>query len=87
VALDPGLAEQSLGRKLTEAEAAFARDLEAVFAEGIHAFAEVATALARRGTLRPSNRTGVWTEEALLQELADVNASLDAAYAEAGIGA
>jgi hypothetical protein len=87
VVLNPRLAEQSLGRTLTDAEAAFARDLEAVFAEGIHTFTEVATALARRGTLRPSGQAGAWTEETLHQELAEVNASLDAAYAESGIGA
>jgi hypothetical protein len=70
-----------------DAEAAFARDLESVFAEGIHEFAGVAAALAKRGTLRPSGQTGVWTEETLLKELSVVNASLDAAYAESGIGA
>ncbi len=87
MALDPRLAEQALGRPLTDSEAAFARDLEAVFAEGIHAFADVAAALAKRGTRRPSGETGLWTEDVLLQELSAVNASLDAAYADSGIGA
>ncbi len=87
MALDPRLAEQSLGRPLTHAEAAFARDLEAVFTEGIHAFADVAAALAKRGTQRPSGETEAWTEAALVQELSLVNTSLDAAYADSGSGA
>ncbi len=87
MALDPKLAEQALGRMMTESEVVFARDLEAVFAEGIHVFADVAAALAKRGTLRPSGETGLWTEEILLRELSAVNASLDAAYAASGIGA
>jgi hypothetical protein len=87
VALDPRLARQSLGRPLTELEAAFARDIEAVFAEGTHLFADVATALAKRGTQRPSGEGGAWTEESLARELEAVNAALDAAYAESGIGA
>jgi hypothetical protein len=87
VGLDPKLATQSLGRPLTEAERRLAADLEAVFAEGVHEFAAVAESLAERGTARPSGDPGPWTEAALIAELAAVNASLDAAYAERGIGA
>jgi hypothetical protein len=87
VILDPRLATQSLGRPLMDAEAAFARDLEAVFAEGIHAFADVAAALSKRGTVPPSGAPGAWTEQSLMRELAAVNASLDDAYAQSGIGA
>jgi hypothetical protein len=87
VGLDPKLAMQSLGRDPTAAEQAFARDLEAVFAEGVHDFAAVAAALQARGTARPSGDSGAWTETVLGDELAAANASLDAAYADHGIGA
>jgi hypothetical protein len=85
--LDPKLATQSLGRPLTEVERRLAAELEAVFAEGVHEFAAVAAALVARGAPRPSGDPGPWTEAALVAELAAVNASLDAAYAEHGIGA
>jgi hypothetical protein len=87
MALDQRLARQSLGRPLTDVEQVFARDLEAVFAEGLHDFAKVAKALQARGTARPSGRKGPWTESALQEELAALNASLDTAYAENGVGA
>jgi hypothetical protein len=85
--LNPQLATQSLARPLSEIEAALARDLEAVFAEGVHDFAKVAAALQARGTKRPSGGAAAWTEAVLHQELAALNASLDAAYAADGIGA
>ncbi len=85
--LNPGLARQSLGRPLTEVEEAFARDLEAVFAEGVHDFATVAAQLARRGVRRPSGQTGGWTEATLGDELAALNTALDQAYATHGLGA
>jgi hypothetical protein len=87
VELDPKLATQSLGRAPNARELALARDLEAVFAEGIHAFDAVAASLQARGTPRPSGASGAWTEQALAEELAAINASLDAAYAENGTGA
>jgi hypothetical protein len=87
MALDQQLARQSLGRPLTDVEQDFARDLEAVFAEGVHDFGEVAAALEARGAPRPSGQGGGWTEAALQDELAALNASLDAAYAGHGIGA
>ena len=52
-----------------------------------HDFEEVARALERDGVKRPSGETGPWTAAVLEQELANINASLDAAYAENGIGA
>ena len=39
------------------------------------------------GVKRPSGAPGPWTAAVLEQELATINASLDAAYAENGIGA
>ena len=48
---------------------------------------EVARALERDGVKRPSGEQGPWTAAVLEAELARINASLDAAYAEHGIGA
>ena len=81
------LMHQSLGRALTQEERALADALEAVFRSGEQDFEEVARALERDGVKRPSGASGAWTAAALEQELAEINASLDAAYAENGIGA
>lgn len=81
------LMHQSLGRAFTQEERALADALEAVFRSGEQDFEEVARALERDGVKRPSGATGSWTAAALEQELAEINASLDAAYAENGIGA
>ena len=81
------LMHQSLGRPLSPAERALADALEAVFRAGVHDFAEVARSLERAGVERPSGEEGPWTVAVLEQELAAINASLDAAYAENGIGA
>ena len=78
---------QSLGRPFTAEERALADALEAVFRAGEEDFEEVARALERRGVPRPSGEPGGWTAAVLEQELARINASLDAAYAENGIGA
>jgi len=81
------LRHQSLGRPLNAEERALADAMEAVFRTGQHDFAEVARALERDGVKRPSGEKGPWTAAVLEQELAAINASLDAAYAENGIGA
>jgi Recombinase-like helix-turn-helix domain len=81
------LMHQSLGRPLSAEERALADALEAVFRSGQHDFEEVARALEQGGVKRPSGATEPWTAAALEQELANINASLDAAYAENGIGA
>jgi hypothetical protein len=81
------LRHQSLGRPLTGEERALAEALEAIFRAGQHDFAEVASALERNGVKRPSGGAGPWTVAVLEQELAQINASLDAAYADNGIGA
>ena len=81
------LKHQSLGRPLTDAERALADALEKVFLTGQHDFEEVARALERDGVKRPSGQQGPWTATVLEHELATINASLDAAYAEHGIGA
>jgi hypothetical protein len=81
------LAHQSRGRPLTEAEAALAAALEKVFRSGEQNFEAVARALERDGVRRPSGTTGPWTAAVLEQELSQINASLDDAYAENGIGA
>jgi len=81
------LMHQSLGRPLTAVERALADALEAEFSSGQQDFEEVARALERDGVKRPSGANGPWTAAVLEQELAEINASLDAAYAQNGIGA
>jgi hypothetical protein len=81
------LRHQSLGRPLSAEERALADAMEAVFRTGQHDFAEVVRVLERDGVKRPSGEKGPWTAAVLEQELARINASLDAAYAENGIGA
>jgi hypothetical protein len=81
------LENQSRGRVLTVEEEALADALEAIFRTGEQDFEEVARALERARVKRPSGITAPWTAAALEQELASINASLDAAYAEHGIGA
>jgi hypothetical protein len=81
------LMHQSLGRPLSAEERALADALETVFRTGQQDFEEVARALERAGVKRPSGAKEPWTSAVLEQELARINASLDAAYAENGIGA
>src|SRR5262245_66431862 len=86
-ALHSRLMHQSLGRPLTAEERALADALEAVFRTGEQDFENVARALTRDGVKRPSGAAEPWSAAVLEQELAAINASLDAAYAENGIGA
>jgi hypothetical protein len=81
------LMHQSLGRALSPEERALADALEAVFRTGEQDFEQIALALQRNGVKRPSGAQGAWTAAVLEQELAEINASLDVAYAENGIGA
>ncbi len=81
------LMHQSLGRPLSAEERALADALEAAFRTGEQDFEAVAGALERGGVKRPSGGRGPWTAAVLEQELATINASLDAAYAQNGIGA
>ncbi len=81
------LQHQSLGRPLTAQERALADALEKVFRSGVQDFEEVARALERDGVKRPSGAGGAWSAAVLEQELVAINASLDTAYAEHGIGA
>lgn len=81
------LMHQSLGRPLSPEERALADALEAVFRTGQQDFEEVARTFQRDGVKRPSGAKDPWSAAVLEQELAKINASLDAAYAENGIGA
>lgn len=81
------LKHQSRGRALTAEEEALADALEAIFRAGQQDFDEVARALERERVKRPSGGKDPWTAAVLEQELASINASLDGAYAEHGIGA
>jgi hypothetical protein len=81
------LMHQSLGRAFSAEERALADALEAAFRAGEQDFEQVARALEAGGVKRPSGAQGAWTAAVLEQELTEINASLDAAYAENGIGA
>jgi hypothetical protein len=81
------LMHQSLGRPLSPEERALADALEAAFRAGNKDFEDVARALQQGGVKRPSGEKEPWTAAVLEQELVRINASLDAAYAENGIGA
>jgi len=81
------LMHQSLGRPLSPEERALADALEAAFRAGHQDFEAVARALEQGHVKRPSGAWEPWTAAVLEQELARINASLDAAYAENGIGA
>jgi hypothetical protein len=81
------LEHQSLGRPLQSEERVLADALERIFRTGQQDFEEVARALERERVKRPSGESGTWTAAVLEAELARINASLDRAYAENGIGA
>ncbi len=81
------LKHQSLGRPLVPEERALADALEAIFRTGTADFEDVARALERDRVKRPSGATGAWTAAVLEGELARINASLDEAYAQHGVGA
>ncbi len=83
----PALAHQCRGRELTADESALAAALMEIYGTGTHDFAAVAAELARRGVVAPIAGGTGWSEESLGQELAAINAALDAAYAEHGYGA
>lgn len=83
----PALAHQCRGRDLTAQETAFAEALMSVYGAEGHDFAKVAAALAARGVVAPISGRTDWTEALLAEELAAINADLDAAYAEHGYGA
>jgi len=81
------LAHQALGRELTSKERDLAKAMLKAFGSGEHDFAAVARLLEEWKVARPSGATGAWTLASLEQELADINRSLDQAYAQNGFGA
>jgi hypothetical protein len=81
------LAHQCRGRELEPAETALAEALMAVYGEGAQDHAAVARGLAAKGVVAPKSGRTDWTEALLAEELAALNADLDAAYAEHGYGA
>lgn len=83
----PALAHQSLGRALSETEAALAAAMMEIMGTGQHDVAVIARDLARRGVAAPVSGRSDWTAELLVDELAAINRALDAAYAEHGYGA
>lgn len=83
----PALAWQSLGRQMNEAETALKDALMQIYATGEHDFAKVAAQLAALGVPAPVSGGRDWDAALLAQELAAINADLDAAYAGHGYGA
>lgn len=82
----PELPYQSRGRELTAQEEALADALMELYASGVTGPDALAAALAQKGVERPSSGKADWTADSLAQELAALNADLDAAYAENGFG-
>ncbi len=85
--LNSALRHQSLARSLTDSEADFAAALEIVFAAGAHDPSSAAAALQSRGIARPSGSPTPWDADGLQAELLALNAVLDDAYSQNGIGA
>ncbi|WP_310458364.1 recombinase-like helix-turn-helix domain-containing protein [Ruixingdingia sedimenti] len=83
----PALAHQCRGRALHPRESALAEALMEVYRTGTHDPAAVAAALAAQGIVAPLSGRTDWTGALLAEELAAINADLDAAYAEHGYGA
>ncbi|MGD9865658.1 MAG: recombinase-like helix-turn-helix domain-containing protein [Pseudodonghicola sp.] len=83
----PDLAHQCQGRALGAAETALAETLMEIYAAGAHDYAKVAEALAARALPAPVSGRTDWTEALLAEELAAINADLDAAYEANGYGA
>lgn len=83
----PALAHQCQGRALNNAELALKDALMTVFSTGEHDFTKVASELAARKVVAPVSGRRDWDEMLLAEELAAINADLDAAYQEHGYGA
>ncbi|PVH28671.1 recombinase-like helix-turn-helix domain-containing protein [Pararhodobacter oceanensis] len=83
----PALAHQSRGRALSEAEQALASAMMEIMGAGEQDFGKLAGELAARGLVAPVSGRKDWDQDLLAQELAAVNADLDAAYEEHGYGA
>ncbi|MCR9121738.1 MAG: hypothetical protein NXH91_05655 [Phyllobacteriaceae bacterium] len=83
----PHLAHQSKGRDMSPAEDALAGALMEIYGSGTHDFAAVAAELSARGVAAPVSGRTDWDEALLAEELAAINADLDAAYQANGYGA
>jgi hypothetical protein len=83
----PALAHQCQGRAIEAGEAGLAEALMEIYRSGTHDYAAVAAQLAAKGVVAPKSGRTDWTEALLAEELAAINAELDAAYAEHGYGA
>jgi hypothetical protein len=84
--LDPKLARQSLARELTAWERDFAAALETAFAAGHHAPDAIALAFTTSGFAHVDGSRGSWTPDEVQAALVALNADLDAAYSDCGIG-
>jgi hypothetical protein len=81
------LARQCGGRDLTDKEVAFSAALQAIYKDGVEDFAEVAARLTAAAVVAPASGSRQWTRDSLESELQTINQSLDAAYAQHGLGA
>lgn len=83
----PALAHQCRGRDLTPQEDLLAGALMEIYADGAQDFDAVATALCARAVAAPKSGRTDWDQALLADELAAINAELDAAYEVNGYGA
>ncbi|MEZ5812842.1 MAG: recombinase-like helix-turn-helix domain-containing protein [Rhizobiaceae bacterium] len=83
----PALANQCRGRELEPAEDVLASALMEIFGSGVQDLHAVAAELATRQVAAPKSGRTDWTRDLLAEELATINAELDAAYQEHGYGA
>ena len=82
----PELARQSMGRELSEAEEVLADALMDIYASGVTGADAVARALAEKGVASPISGNTSWTAESVAADLAALNADLDEAYSQNGVG-
>jgi hypothetical protein len=83
----PELANQSLGRSLSDTEHQLADALMAIYADGAKSETELAAALATRGISRPTSAKADWTADNIAAELRALCSDLDEAYQNNGFGA
>ncbi|MEM5476258.1 recombinase-like helix-turn-helix domain-containing protein [Pacificibacter sp. AS14] len=83
----PDLGRQSCGRAFTDTEMALADAMMAIYGTGVSDPAGLAAELTKKGINAPMSGRSDWTADLLADELAAINADLDAAYQESGYGA
>ena len=82
----PELAHQSKGRELSQAEEVLADTLMDIYGSGVSGADAVAKALTEKGVASPISGRAEWTAESVAAHFAALNADLDEAYSQNGIG-